>query len=56
MNTYSYTVKMTVQVEAFDESDAWDAVQDAFGIGEDLGVTVTSCEYRENRASKRRVV
>lgn len=53
METYKYTVKLTVEVEAFDESDAWDAVQDAFGIGEELGVKVTDCEYREVRARKR---
>lgn len=53
METFKYTVKLTVEVEAFDESDAWDAVQDAFGIGEELGVTVTACEYKEIRARKR---
>ncbi len=53
MEKYKYQVKLTVEVEAFDESDAWDAVQDAFGIGEELGVTVTDCEYRELRARKR---
>lgn len=53
METYTYTVKLIVEVEAFDESDAWDAVQDAFGIGEELGVRVTTCEYKEQRARKR---
>jgi len=53
MNTYKYTVKLTVEVEAFDESDAWDAVQEAFGIGETGAVTVTDCEYKESRARKR---
>ena len=45
MNTYKYTIKLTVEVEAFDESDAWDAVQEAFGIGHTGAVTVTDCEY-----------
>jgi len=49
MNTYKYTVELTVEVDAFDESDAWDAVQDAFGVGDQMGVVVTNCEYREVR-------
>jgi hypothetical protein len=53
MQTYTYTIKLEVEVEAFDESDAWDAVQDAFGVGEEMGVKVTDCEYREKRARKR---
>jgi hypothetical protein len=54
MDKFKYQVKLIVEVEAFDESDAWDAVQDAFGIGEELGVTVTDCEYKEvvNRARR----
>lgn len=52
MNKYKYEVKLIVEVEAFDESDAWDAVQDAYGVGNDFGLTVTDCEYREI-ASKR---
>jgi hypothetical protein len=54
METYKYEVILEVEVEAFDESDAWDAVQDAFGIGETGAVTVTDCEYREKRARKRK--
>lgn len=49
MNKFKYQVKLTVVVEAFDESDAWEALQDAFGVGEELGVTVTNCEYREKK-------
>lgn len=52
MNTYSYKVTLTVEVEAFDESDAWDAVQDEFGIGEQMGVTITRCEYKELKGKK----
>lgn len=54
MEKFKYQVKLTVEVEAFDDSDAWDAVQDAFGIGEELGVTVTSCEYKEIRGARKR--
>jgi hypothetical protein len=52
METFEYTVKLTVTVEAFDDSDAWEAVQDAFGVGEQMGVVVTDCEYKENRRRK----
>jgi len=47
MNKYKYEIKLTVEVDAFDESDAWDAVQDTYGVGGDSGLTVTDCEYRE---------
>lgn len=53
MDKFKYTVRLEVEVDAFDESDAWDAVQDAFGIGENMGVVVTDCEYKEKRARKR---
>lgn len=53
MNTYVYEVRLKVEVNAFDESDAWDALQDAFGPGEELGVNVTDCEYKVARARKR---
>lgn len=52
MNTYHYEVVLQVEVEAFEDGDAWDAVQDAFGIGDNAGVTVTDCEYREKRPKK----
>ena len=54
MNKYKYTVTLTVEVEAFDDSDAWDALQDAFGIGDQMGVRVLDCEYKESRAKRRR--
>lgn len=53
MDKFKYTVRLTVQVEAFDESDAWDAIQEAFGIGETGAVTVSECTYKEIRARKR---
>lgn len=54
MEKYKWTVKLEVEIEAFDESDAWDAVQEAFGVGETGAVNVTSCEYREKRAARKR--
>lgn len=53
MDKFKYQIVLTVEVEAFDDSDAWDAVQDAFGIGTTGAVTVTDCEYKEKRARKR---
>lgn len=47
MNTYKYKISLTVSVDAFDEGDAWEAVQDAFGIGDNMGITVVDCEYEE---------
>jgi len=49
MNVYRYSVVLDVEVDAFDQGDAWEAVQDAFGIGEQLGVRVVDCEYTEIR-------
>lgn len=47
MNTFEYQVKVTVVVEAFDEGDAFEALQDAFGVGETGAVSVVECEYQE---------
>lgn len=54
MNTYNYKVILTVEVEAFDESDAWDAVQETYGVGQDMGIKITDCEYKEVRAKSKR--
>lgn len=53
MDKYEYTVILKVSIDAFDESDAWEAVQDAFGVGDTGAVSVTQCEYKEKRARKR---
>lgn len=52
MDKFKYTVKLAVEIEAFDESDAWDAIQEAFGIGQTGAVMVTDCEYKEVRRRK----
>ena len=54
MDTFKYKVTLTVEVDAFDESDAWDAVQDAFGVGDNMGVRVADCEYKEIRGRAKR--
>ena len=46
MNKFEYTVTLKVVVEAFDEVDAQDAVQDVFGLGDNLGILVTDCEIK----------
>lgn len=53
MDRFKYTVRLTVEVEAFDDSDAWDAIQDAFGVGNTGAVTVTECQYKEVRPKKK---
>lgn len=53
METFKYKVTLTVEVEAFDESDAWDAVQDAFGIGDNAGVVVVDCNYEQSKGRKK---
>lgn len=47
MKVYKYRVTMDVEVEAFDPGDAWEMLQDAFGVGENVGVNVVDCEYKE---------
>lgn len=42
----TFVVTLVVEVDAFDEDDAWDALQDTFGVGENgPGITVTECEW-----------
>lgn len=45
MKTFQYVVTLKVEVEAFDEADAFDALQDEIAIGEVGAVTITECEY-----------
>lgn len=47
MNRFKFEVTLTVEVEAFDESDAWDAILDNFGVGEASGLTIQTCEWEE---------
>lgn len=41
MNTYTATVTLKVQVDAYGQSEAEDMLYDTFGPGEDCGVTIT---------------
>lgn len=47
MDKFKYKVQLTVEVEAFDAGDAWEAVQDNFGLGDQGGVTVVDFEAWE---------
>lgn len=48
MKNYSYRITLDVEVEAFDESDAWSAIQEVIGTGDmGGGVTIVDCEYKE---------
>jgi len=44
MNRYIYSVMLQVEVEAFDEDDAAQAIEDCFGEGDTCGLTVSSVE------------
>lgn len=50
MDTFRYKVELTVEVESFDAGDAWEAIQDTFGIGESGSLTVTDFEAWEASA------
>lgn len=47
MNTYEYRVMISVQIEAFDEHDAEDALKDVFGEGELCGIVVRDFEVTD---------
>lgn len=44
MKKFRYDVTLVVEVEAFSEIDAEEAVRDAFGLGEVYGVNVIESE------------
>jgi hypothetical protein len=53
METFKYRVVLDVEVEAFDDSDAFDAIMDEFGVGEQPGLTVTACEVKIRRGNRK---
>lgn len=53
METFKYRVTLDVEVEAFDDGDAMDALYDQFGIGDQGGVTVTQCEVKIRRGNRK---
>jgi len=44
MKTFRYDVSLVVEVEAFSEIDAEDAVRDAFGLGDTCGLNIVESE------------
>lgn len=44
MKTFKYEVQLSVEVEAFDEIDAAEAVRDAFGLGPSCGLNIVESE------------
>jgi hypothetical protein len=44
MRTFKYDVNLVVEVEAFNEIDAEEAVRDAFGLGDVCGLNVVESE------------
>jgi hypothetical protein len=44
MKRFIYSVMVQVEVEAFDEDDAAQAIQDCFGEGDSCGLQVHSAE------------
>ena len=43
-----YTVVLEVEVDAPTEEDAFEMIQESYGVGDDFGLKVTSCHYNEN--------
>jgi hypothetical protein len=44
MKRYVYSVLLQVEVEAFSEADAYEAVEDCFGAGSNCGLNVLDFE------------
>lgn len=44
MNKFRYDLHLVVEVEAFSEIDAEEAVRDAFGLGETCGLDIVESE------------
>lgn len=42
MKTYTFLLEVEVQVQAFNEDDAYEAVEDTFGTGNACGLDVTN--------------
>jgi len=47
MEEYTFTVCLTVKVEAFDKSDATDILHDTFDPGSDCGVEIVNLDIKE---------
>lgn len=48
MNTYLVSVMLQVEVQAFNEEDAFEAVEDCFGPGDSCGLKVVEFEVNDH--------
>lgn len=48
MRTFKYSVDLVVEVDAFNEIDAQEAVQDAFGLGDVYGLRIVESEVGDS--------
>jgi hypothetical protein len=48
MNTYIVSVNLQVEVQAFNEEDAFEAVEDVFGTGDTCGLNVMEFTVNEH--------
>jgi hypothetical protein len=48
MKTYRFSILLDVEVEAFTEEDAKEAIRDCLGEGETLGLNVIDFEVVDN--------
>lgn len=49
MERYRFKVTVWAEIEAFDDTDALDALRDVFATGTEGAVEVTEVEYRQLR-------
>lgn len=49
METFRFVLAVEVEVEAFDETDARELINDNFGPGEDCGVEIKGLAVKEVR-------
>jgi hypothetical protein len=48
MNKYIVSVNLQVEVEAFGKADAFEAVEDVFGVGDSCGLNVVEFDVLES--------
>lgn len=53
MNEYEYKVTLTVRVEAYDQNDAREIIDETFGVGDDGGLVIESStvKYVKNNST-----
>ena len=46
METYEFTIRLKVRVDAYSEQDAEEAINDVFGVGTDCGLEVVHMDVQ----------